>query len=146
MTLAVDVQRAADDCWVKVTAPVEQATSATWADVTFSLESSDADVIVFIDDFAIGTNGCTITQALNYDRNAVVEDDSCVTDACCNLAYAVNYVAGKCNANLHDVHTCSFEDISEDLKALNSDVNGLTDVHKKLGDTLDAIMGFLDVK
>ena len=39
-----------------------------------------------------------------------------------------------------------FEDISEDLKALNSDVNGLTDVHKKLGDTLDAIMGFLDVK
>ena len=58
----------------------------------------------------------------------------------------MNYVAGKCNANLHDVHTCSFEDISEDLKALNSDVNGLTDVHKKLGDTLDAIMGFLDVK
>jgi hypothetical protein len=130
---------------VKVTAPVEQATSATWADVTFSLKSSDAGVIVFIDDFAIGTKGCTNTQALNYDRNAVVEDDSCVTEPCCNLAYAVNYIAGECNANLHDVQECKFEDISEDLKALNSDVNGLTEVHTHLGQTLDAIMKFLDV-
>ena len=139
----------AGGCWVYVSAPLDDdgldaggepvKNSPVWTDVTFALTSTDPDAAVLIDDFAVGTRGCTNYKAINYDKNAVVDDGNCNTQPCCNLAYATNcplhtealhaghahpacvHTDSKaCNAFLHDDAQCKFPDATDEYTKMQA--------------------------
>eukprot|EP01052_Picozoa_sp_SAG31_P002586 SAG31_NODE_92_length_26360_cov_29.601881_15_plen_2740_part_00 len=121
-----------------------------WIDVSFELTSHNPDSRALIDDFAVGTKGCTLPYAGGYDKNAVFHDESkCDISSCCSKAIMPYAGNEDCSEKRHNQANCASaygeQTSTENFNAIQSTIGRLESTQSMLFGKLSNIMGMLNV-
>ena len=153
----------ATNCWVYFKAEITNPGSANeidagagivpageswaWIDVSFELTSSDAASVAFVDDFAVGTSGCTLQSMGGYDRNAIIYNNCDVTPCCSKavIEYA-NNALDSCSIERHDATQCEYDDQTPNFNLIKDTIDRLQATQSELDGVLTDIMGMLGVQ